>query len=80
MLRTSTRTLRCCAIQASSTSSTVCALSIPCHMPEGAPVGLMIAGLSGQDRKILGIGAAIESVLAKGGRAIHGQAFWDARA
>ncbi|RXH57309.1 amidase [Granulicella sibirica] len=57
-----------------------CALSIPSHMPGEGPVGLTIAGLSGQDRKILGIGAAIEAVLATGGRAIHGQASWDARA
>lgn len=49
-----------------------CALSIPCHLPGEAPVGLMVAGLGGWDEKILRIGAAIEGVLAAAGRAIHG--------
>jgi aspartyl-tRNA(Asn)/glutamyl-tRNA(Gln) amidotransferase subunit A len=49
-----------------------CALSIPCHAPGQAPVGLMIAGLAMQDERVLNIGAAIESVLAADGRAIHG--------
>lgn len=48
-----------------------CALSVPCHLPGEAPVGLMIAGLAGQDKKILSIGAAIELALAAAGRAVH---------
>jgi aspartyl-tRNA(Asn)/glutamyl-tRNA(Gln) amidotransferase subunit A len=48
-----------------------CALSVPCHIPGEAPVGLMIAGLAMQDQSILTIGAAIESLLAAGGRATH---------
>ena len=48
-----------------------CALSVPCHVPGQAPVGLMIAGLAMRDQSILSIGAAIESVLAANGRAIH---------
>jgi aspartyl-tRNA(Asn)/glutamyl-tRNA(Gln) amidotransferase subunit A len=48
-----------------------CALSVPCHFPSEAPVGLMIAGLVMQDQTILSIGEAIESVLATDGRAIH---------
>jgi aspartyl-tRNA(Asn)/glutamyl-tRNA(Gln) amidotransferase subunit A len=48
-----------------------CALSVPCHAPGEAPVGLMIAGLAMRDQSILSIGAAIESVLAANGRAIH---------
>ena len=48
-----------------------CALSVPCHAPGEAPVGLMIAGLAMQDLSILSIGAAIEAVLAANGRAIH---------
>lgn len=48
-----------------------CALSVPCHAPGEAPVGLMIAGLAMKDQSILSIGAAIESVLAANGRAIH---------
>ncbi len=38
-----------------------CALSVPCHAPGEAPVGLMIAGLAMQDEHVLNIGAAIES-------------------
>lgn len=42
-----------------------CALSVPCHAPGTAPVGLMIAGTQGSDRRILAIGLAVEEVLAK---------------
>lgn len=47
-----------------------CALSIPCHLPGEAPVGLMIAAPAGQDHKLLRIGAAIEAALAHAGCAI----------
>ncbi|MGH8139866.1 MAG: amidase [Steroidobacteraceae bacterium] len=40
-----------------------CAISIPCHEPGSAPVGLTIFGLSHADRRVLSIGAAIESCL-----------------
>jgi aspartyl-tRNA(Asn)/glutamyl-tRNA(Gln) amidotransferase subunit A len=40
-----------------------CALSLPCHRPGDAPVGLMVAGLGGQDEAVLRLGAAIEAVL-----------------
>ena len=40
-----------------------CALSIPCHEPGGAPVGLMAVGQSGEDRHLLAVGLALESVL-----------------
>ncbi|MFG1398728.1 amidase [Roseixanthobacter pseudopolyaromaticivorans] len=40
-----------------------CALSIPCHWPGTAPVGLMIAGAAGRDRAILAIGRAAEAAL-----------------
>jgi aspartyl-tRNA(Asn)/glutamyl-tRNA(Gln) amidotransferase subunit A len=49
-----------------------CALSVPCHLPGEAPVGLMIAGLSMQDRTVLGVGAAIEVALKLAGCAVHG--------
>jgi Asp-tRNAAsn/Glu-tRNAGln amidotransferase A subunit and related amidases len=39
-----------------------CALSVPCHAPGGAPVGLMIAGAAGADRRILSIGMAVEEL------------------
>ncbi|MBP1852970.1 amidase [Rhizobium halophytocola] len=40
-----------------------CALSIPCHAPGTAPVGLMVAGSAFADRHILSAGLAIEQVL-----------------
>jgi aspartyl-tRNA(Asn)/glutamyl-tRNA(Gln) amidotransferase subunit A len=40
-----------------------CALSIPCHEPGAAPVGLMIAGTQNTDHAILRIGAAVETIL-----------------
>jgi aspartyl-tRNA(Asn)/glutamyl-tRNA(Gln) amidotransferase subunit A len=40
-----------------------CGLSIPCHKPGEAPVGLMIAGLSGTDAAVLRVGTAIEALL-----------------
>jgi aspartyl-tRNA(Asn)/glutamyl-tRNA(Gln) amidotransferase subunit A len=40
-----------------------CSLSVPCHEPGRAPVGLMIAGTSGTDRRILAVGLAVEKVL-----------------
>ncbi|MCJ9711450.1 amidase, partial [Bordetella hinzii] len=41
-----------------------CALSLPCHAPGTAPVGLMIASSNGADRRILAIGLAVEAALA----------------
>ena len=41
-----------------------CALSVPCHEPGNAPVGLMIAGTQNSDRRILAIGLAVEKVVA----------------
>ncbi len=41
-----------------------CAASLPCHRPGEAPVGLMVAGAGGQDRRILAVGLAIEATLA----------------
>jgi len=43
-----------------------CALSIPCHEPGSAPVGLMIAGTQDSDHRILAIGLAVEEVLREG--------------
>ncbi len=43
-----------------------CALSIPCHRPGDAPVGLMVAGLGGWDRRILEVGLGIEAALTAG--------------
>jgi aspartyl-tRNA(Asn)/glutamyl-tRNA(Gln) amidotransferase subunit A len=40
-----------------------CAISIPCQPAGGAPVGLMLMGEHGADRKLLAIAAAVESVV-----------------
>jgi len=45
-----------------------CALSVPCHVPGTAPVGMMIAGTQNTDRKILAIGLAVEGIIGK----LHG--------
>lgn len=40
-----------------------CALSLPCHAPGEAPVGLMLAAAGGRDRDILALGQAVEQAL-----------------
>jgi aspartyl-tRNA(Asn)/glutamyl-tRNA(Gln) amidotransferase subunit A len=40
-----------------------CALSLPCSQPGEPPVGLMLMGEHGADRRLLGIGLAVERVL-----------------
>jgi aspartyl-tRNA(Asn)/glutamyl-tRNA(Gln) amidotransferase subunit A len=40
-----------------------CALSLPCHAPGEPPVGLMLAGVGGQDAQILALGQGVEQVL-----------------
>lgn len=37
-----------------------CGLSIPCHVPGTAPVGLMLIGEHGADRRLLAVGLAVE--------------------
>ena len=37
-----------------------CSISIPCHRAGDAPVGLMLFGEHGADRRLLSIAAAIE--------------------
>jgi aspartyl-tRNA(Asn)/glutamyl-tRNA(Gln) amidotransferase subunit A len=41
-----------------------CALSVPCAEPDELPVGLMLVGPHGGDRRLLEIGAAVEGALA----------------
>jgi aspartyl-tRNA(Asn)/glutamyl-tRNA(Gln) amidotransferase subunit A len=41
-----------------------CALSVPCERMGDAPVGLMLIGLAGRDRRVLQAGLTVESVLA----------------
>jgi aspartyl-tRNA(Asn)/glutamyl-tRNA(Gln) amidotransferase subunit A len=40
-----------------------CAVSLPCHAPGSAPVGLSVCGMALRDRWILGVALAIETVL-----------------
>ena len=40
-----------------------CALSVPCHEPGSAPVGLMIAGPQNSDHRVLAVGRVVEGVL-----------------
>jgi aspartyl-tRNA(Asn)/glutamyl-tRNA(Gln) amidotransferase subunit A len=40
-----------------------CSISIPCHHAGDAPVGLMLIGEHGADRRLLAIAAAIEAVV-----------------
>ena len=46
-----------------------CALSIPCHAPGEAPVGLMLMGEHGEDRRLLAVGLAVEAALRAPGKA-----------
>jgi aspartyl-tRNA(Asn)/glutamyl-tRNA(Gln) amidotransferase subunit A len=41
-----------------------CALSVPCPVGAGLPVGLAICGLAGSDARVLQIGRAVEAALA----------------
>lgn len=40
-----------------------CAISLPCHEAGTAPVGLMLMGAHGGDRRLLGVAAAAEALL-----------------
>jgi len=42
-----------------------CAVTLPCHAPGTAPVGLSICGAAGTDRRILAAAAAVERVLSR---------------
>ena len=42
-----------------------CAASLPCHEPGSAPVGFMVCGTAGSDRRTLAAAAAIERALAR---------------
>ena len=41
----------------------VCAISLPIRLGNALPVGLMLVGRHGEDRKLLAIAAAVEKVL-----------------
>jgi aspartyl-tRNA(Asn)/glutamyl-tRNA(Gln) amidotransferase subunit A len=54
-----------------------CAISIPCHKPGEAPVGLMLAARGGADSPLLQIASVVEGILAGAGCAIQGRASFD---
>jgi len=43
-----------------------CAISLPCHQPGEAPVGLMLIGHNGGDQRLFDIAAAVEGLLTAG--------------
>ncbi|HKD25436.1 MAG TPA: amidase [Xanthobacteraceae bacterium] len=43
-----------------------CAISMPCHRRGDAPVGLMLVGEHGADRRLLAIAAAVEQIVSPG--------------
>jgi len=45
-----------------------CAVSVPCHPPGAAPVGLSVCGVAMGDRHTLAVAAAVEAALAARGR------------
>ena len=45
-----------------------CALSLPIAPPDTAPVGLMVVGRHGDDRRLLAIGQGIETALGATGK------------
>jgi aspartyl-tRNA(Asn)/glutamyl-tRNA(Gln) amidotransferase subunit A len=42
-----------------------CAISLPCHEPGAPPVGLMLMGARGHDRRLLALAASVEAALSK---------------
>lgn len=40
-----------------------CAISLPCHESGSAPVGLMLMGAHGGDRRLLAVAAAVEALI-----------------
>jgi aspartyl-tRNA(Asn)/glutamyl-tRNA(Gln) amidotransferase subunit A len=44
-----------------------CAISLPCHTPGTAPVGLSLFGLRNTDSHLLSVAAVVEPIVATGG-------------
>ncbi len=44
-----------------------CAITVPCHEPGNAPVGLMLMAANGQDRHLFSVATAVESAIAHAG-------------
>jgi aspartyl-tRNA(Asn)/glutamyl-tRNA(Gln) amidotransferase subunit A len=54
-----------------------CSLSMPCHRPGEAPVGLMLSARGGADARLLQVASLVETVLAEAGLAIQGRRRFD---
>ena len=48
-----------------------CSISIPCHEPGEAPVGLMLIGARTADRKLLAIGLTVGVLVSQRFAALH---------
>ena len=55
--------LRCLRNTATVNYFDGCALSLPCHQPGDAPVGLMLSASNGSDEKLYRIAATVEKIL-----------------
>jgi aspartyl-tRNA(Asn)/glutamyl-tRNA(Gln) amidotransferase subunit A len=55
--------LRCLRNTATVNYFNGCSISLPCHQPGEAPVGLMLSAANGSDEKLYQVAAAIESTL-----------------
>ncbi len=58
--------MRCLRNTAAANYFDGCAVSLPCHEPGSAPVGLMLSAMNGDDEKLYSIAAAIEAIIKAG--------------
>jgi aspartyl-tRNA(Asn)/glutamyl-tRNA(Gln) amidotransferase subunit A len=56
--------LRCLRNTATVNYFDGCAISLPCHPPGGAPVGMMLSSVNGDDDRLYRFAAAVEATLA----------------
>ena len=57
--------LRCLRNTATMNYLDGCAISLPCHQPGEAPVGLMLAASNGQDDELYRLASTVETILAR---------------
>ncbi len=55
--------MRCLRNAATANYFDGCSISLPCHKPGNAPVGLMISSQNGDDEKLYAVAAAIEAII-----------------
>ncbi len=59
--------MRCLRNTATANYFDGCSISLPCHEPGAAPVGLMISAMNGDDEKLFAVSASIERIINKTG-------------